>query len=396
MRQAPLLLATEDELARAVTRWLEAPRLAVDLEASGMHAYRANVCTIQIATAEETTIVDALAVPITSLAPVLGVKGPLKIIHDVGFDARLLAEAGVVLGNVHDTALAASLLGKKQTGLDALMRNELGVSLDKRLQHHDWRKRPLGEPELVYLADDVAHLEALEAKLFAEVEQAGIADALDEETRHRLATAAQAVDVAVPPPYVRMADPKMPKVVLAALRALAAARETIGRTRDVPVQKVLPNDLLVHLADRRPKDTRTLEGILRGKRLSRDELDALVRAIALGERDGDVPAEERERWLTRPRVDPAEKKRERARHGKLTTFRRAKAKERGVEEQVILPGHVLRHLAEHPIDDLEALGRVPGFGGFRAAAFGAELVALLTRPDDTPLPDEPGGTPGDG
>ena len=43
-------------------------------------------------------MVDALAVgSLDPLAPLLGAAGPPKILHDAGFDARLLRDAGLVL-----------------------------------------------------------------------------------------------------------------------------------------------------------------------------------------------------------------------------------------------------------------------------------------------------------
>src|ERR1019366_9911036 len=120
-------------------------RLAIDLEASGMFTYRARICTVQLAwqSAAHLAVVDALAVSVAGLREVLSVDGPTKIVHDVAFDARLLAEVGVELGNVHDTAIAAHMLGRAATGLASLLASELGVQIAKGMQHHDWRLRPL-------------------------------------------------------------------------------------------------------------------------------------------------------------------------------------------------------------------------------------------------------------
>ncbi|HEY6461110.1 MAG TPA: ribonuclease D, partial [Polyangiaceae bacterium] len=84
------------DLPALVDEACHAERLAVDLEASGMFTYRANICTVQLAwgaSEQQIAVVDALAVPVEGLAPLLGGDGPVKIVHDVAFDARLLAEA---------------------------------------------------------------------------------------------------------------------------------------------------------------------------------------------------------------------------------------------------------------------------------------------------------------
>ncbi len=166
-----------------------AARIGLDIESDGMFAYRAQICTVQIAAAGTIAIVDTLATSLEPLAAVLGAGGPVKIVHDVAFDARMLASAGVPLGNVHDTSIAARLLGRTATGLATLARAELGIEIDKTLQHHDWRARPLLPNHLEYLARDVAYLEALAATLWREVGAHEIEAEVLEETRYRLSTA---------------------------------------------------------------------------------------------------------------------------------------------------------------------------------------------------------------
>ena len=129
-----------------------------------MFAYRARPCTVQLAWDEggQVAVVDTLATSIAPLGELLGPDGPVKIVHDVAFDARLLAESGIALANVHDTAVAARMLSRLATGLATLLDVELGVHIGKAMQQHDWRLRPLDDRMLEYLAADVVHLEALE------------------------------------------------------------------------------------------------------------------------------------------------------------------------------------------------------------------------------------------
>ena len=81
-----------------------------------MFAYRAQHLhgAARLAAAEHVAVVDTLTAPVAGLGRLLGVDGPTKIVHDVAFDARLLAECGVELGNVHDTAIAAHMLGARR------------------------------------------------------------------------------------------------------------------------------------------------------------------------------------------------------------------------------------------------------------------------------------------
>jgi len=174
----PTLVTTRDALSSLALAARAARRVALDLEANGRFAYRACVSTIQIGFDGTVAVVDPLAPELEGhlepLRLLFSASGPVKVIHDVGFDARLLADAGLSLGNVHDTALLAQWLGRASTGLAGLAMSELGVTLDKSLQAQNWSARPLTERSLRYLAADVAHLFALDDRLWREAEAAEI------------------------------------------------------------------------------------------------------------------------------------------------------------------------------------------------------------------------------
>jgi ribonuclease D len=352
-----------EELARAFTL---VPRLALDVESDGMFAYRAQVCTVQLAAGGTIAIVDTL---VTSLDPVrvlLGDEGPVKIVHDVAFDARMLATTGVLLGNVHDTSIAARLLGRTATGLATLARAELGIEIDKGLQHHDWRERPLQDSQLEYLARDVAHLEALDEVLWRELAERGIEEEVLEETRYRIASAiASAREPASPLAYAGAKGfDRLSKVERAVFRRLWAAREAEGSALDRPAARTIATEALLALARSRP---RTLDALAKA-RIARERLSVvgpvLLEAIARGIEDGDVPPEEGV-VLDAPRPLREVVLRRRAREAALTSWRKGEAKRRGVDEQVILPGHCLKALAEMEAIEVGSIQSSPGFGACR-------------------------------
>src|SRR5579862_9482477 len=87
------VVSTESDVRAVAAAAARAERIAFDVEASGMFAYRARPCTVQLAWdgGERIAVVDVLAAPLAPLARLLGPDGPVKIVHDVAFDARLLA-----------------------------------------------------------------------------------------------------------------------------------------------------------------------------------------------------------------------------------------------------------------------------------------------------------------
>jgi ribonuclease D len=371
------------ELARVLG---DAARVAVDLEYNGMHAYRARVCTAQLASGGVVAVIDTIAAGIAPLAPVLGDARTVKIVHDVGFDARMLAEVGIGLTGVHDTAIASRMLGHTATGLAAVLLRELGVVVSKEMQSYDWGKRPLDPRALEYAANDVVHLEALDDVLWAQVRARDIEAEVLEETRHRIATAREAALAdAERPLWTKLKGlERIGAVELGIVRALSTAREREAERRDVPVHYVLSADALFAIARARPG---SIEQLRRMRGAPRDDAfgQALVASVAEGISAGPPPHEEA-RWIERPRAAGSDARARRGRETKLLAWRREEAKKRGVDEQVVLPGHCVKEIAGKNVATVDDLVAIAGLGAFRVARDGAAIVHAAT----TDLPKEEG------
>jgi ribonuclease D len=380
------ILTTDREVEALATELAALPEFGLDLESDGLFAYRAKVCTVQVALSRErVAVVDARAVSIAPLAGVLGKGGPVKIVHDVGFDARLLAEAGLVIGNVHDTAICARMLGRTATGLAGVLASELKCEMDKSMQQHDWRIRPLDAKMLAYLAADVVHLGALRGALFAEAEARGAEDAVLEETRYRIATSVESATRPDPrPAYVRVKGiERAGGPERAIVRVLAALREQEAERRDVPPHRVASAEALLAIARARPATVaqlRKVRGLAQGTPEAEAFAAKVCQGVAEGLAAGDIPPEDRS-WFERPTIPGEVAATRRARERNLTVWRKARAAERGVDEQVVLPGHCLKAVAALEVADEAGLARVPGLGAFRLERDGRDILdALLGEP----------------
>ncbi|MBL8718887.1 MAG: HRDC domain-containing protein [Myxococcales bacterium] len=375
------LLTREDELPAAIDALLGAEEIPLDVESNGLHAYRADLCTLQLAVVEggevrRVYVVDTMAIGDAGLAPlsrVLSVPTPRKLIHDLAFDARILAQHGLMLAGVRDTAIAARFLAIAATGLGTLLETRVGQKVDKRLQHHDWGARPFDASMIAYLGADVAHLPALARSLFAEAAEKDIVPEIEEETAYRLA-GALAAGPDERPPWARikgMLDLDAP--ALGALSVLAEVREAEARALDVPVHTVIGNEALLAIA--RTRKPETVRAVAKGRagRIAAD----LIRVLATAPED--VSAEDRARFVTPPpRLSRDEIELRKRRDAKLRSFRKAAARERGVDEQVVLPGHCLNDLVALGPTTIEELARIEGLGGRRIARDGEALLAALT------------------
>jgi ribonuclease D len=390
------LVTTEGALSLLLPSLAATRRLAFDLEANGRFAYRARVCMIQLAWDEQTAIVDALATSLSPLASVLGPAGPIKIVHDVAFDARMLAEVGIHLGNVHDTALTAQLLGRPATGLASLALSDLGVTLDKSLQSYDWARRPLDPKMLAYLETDVLHLAALDDKLWAlaggtpatpatpttpeHAATPSIETEILEETRYRIASAITGGTGHDPRPlYARVKGvDKLKPAELPLLRRLAEARDRAAARLDVPANELVGNAALLDLARAAPRDIEAFKRVRgamprhQGYAVARE----LIVAIDAGLADGSVPPEDLG-WIDKPRLAPDQVRLRRGRETRLLAWRKATAAARHVNEQVVLPGHCLKDATEIDPPDRDRLSQVPGIGSFRIERDGDAILAAL-------------------
>jgi ribonuclease D len=159
---------------------------------------------------------------------------------------------------------------------------------------------------------------------------------------------------------------------LAALRELHAWREDRAERSDRPAFKILGNEGLRKLAERRPRtraELRHVPGVLPRLRGQAEAiLTALRRAAKLP--DAELPVIPRTK---RPVVSPAQL----LRAARLKEWRNRRAAELKVEGAVVLPQRLIDRLAEAGPGDTASLGRIEGLRRWRVEAFGEEILAAL-------------------
>ncbi|MFT3927279.1 MAG: ribonuclease D [Myxococcales bacterium] len=352
-----------------------AARLSFDTEGDGLFRYRTRLCMMQLGCAEQVALVDTLAFDALPLFErLLGEQGPEKIVHDASFDARVLFAHGVKLGRVFDTAVAARFLGLKATGLSSLLSTFFQLELPKDKQQADWGARPLDDDAVRYLVDDVCHLEALADLLLARIRELDIEAEVREECAYLLSEAQHPAVEA--PPWTRLKGALVrPPAERARLRELFAEREALARELDVPPGRLVPNEVLSKLGERAEVESAQLARLL-GPKLA-GHLERFEQAFERARGLSDAPEAEIRSQASRA-VSPAELERRKTRKRLLTELRTREAALRGVDPQVVLPGHCLSEIVDLPVVDLETLRAVPGFGECRIERYGARMVAELT------------------
>lgn len=154
-----------------------AQTIALDLETDGLHHYPERVCLVQIASAEKIFLIDVIdAADLSPLRPILASKNLTKVFHGCDNDIRnLYKHWNLTVSGLFDTRVAAQYMGVTQFGLDALISQFLGKTIEKNksVQRSNWGYRPLPEKSLEYAADDVRYLFDLHFELKQKMESMG-------------------------------------------------------------------------------------------------------------------------------------------------------------------------------------------------------------------------------
>ena len=259
--------------------------VAVDAERASGHRYGQKAYLVQLRReGSGTWLVDPVACP--DLGPIAeGIGDTEWVLHAATQDLPCLAQVGLRPTKLFDTELGARLVGLPRVGLGAAVEHYLGLSLAKEHSAVDWSTRPLPEPWLRYATLDVEVLVELRDAVAADLEAQG-------KTQWALEEFDALLDFEGPPvrvdPWRRTSG--MHRVRkrrgLAVVRELWLTRDRIAERRDTSPGRVLPDGVIVELANLAPTTVQELtetRELRPARRNAKVWLDAIRRAQNLPE-----------------------------------------------------------------------------------------------------------------
>ena len=357
------IIATAPALAALSTHLARQLRIGLDTEFLRERTYRAQLCLVQVATADEAQCIDPLALgDLAPLAQVLAAEGVLKIMHASRQDLEVLLPVAGLTRPVFDTQIAASLTGlPAQVGYAEAVRRFLGRELSKSHTRTDWSRRPLSPEQLEYALDDVRYLLPLAARLQEELGRLGRLEWLGEE----LATLAdvRALSVAPEDAWLRLKglrplDPARERLA----RALAAWRERSALEHNRPRGWILDDAVLREIVLQVPRTLGALAAIPQMPAgLVKRRGPELLECVAGAQVPQPPPA-----LPGRPRPDPVRS----ALVKKLSSISQAVARELNLVPEVLATRRDLEQLADGRRDGLL-------LRGWRRAVVGERLLAAL-------------------
>ncbi len=246
------LVVTHKRLAQIVDALLKQSVVALDTEANGYHRYPERVCLIQLATLDETFLIDPLSIAdMSPIGPLLSNPKIQKVIHGADYDIRGLdRDWAFRLTNIFDTSIAARFAGMERIGLASALEECLHIIVEKpkRLQRADWSIRPLSDEAIDYAAGDVKHMLPLRDALYEKLVALGRTQWITEEFA-RL----EQIHYSPPePPELAYLTFKGSRTLddqgRAVLKELAVTREIEARRRGVPPFRIIRTEDLVTMA----------------------------------------------------------------------------------------------------------------------------------------------------
>lgn len=259
--------------------------IALDTEFLRERTYRARLCLVQVAVADDIYLIDPVrgAEP-AALASVIGDPAIEVVVHAGRQDLEIFYDSyGIVPKNVFDVQIAAGFLGYGASlPYGRLVEAVLGVKLSKGESYTDWCRRPLTESQLTYAADDVRYLLEVAGRFRRDLQSRGRAAWAAEEMAALERTDAYEVDRNEVWRKVSGRASLSPRQ-MAVLREVARWREDVAEKRDTPRGWVLKDATLVEIARRCPQDARALQHIrgMAPKEIERSARD-LVAAVERG------------------------------------------------------------------------------------------------------------------
>ena len=242
------MIDREEPLGQLVQAVDQAEWIALDTEADSLHAFPEKLCLIQVSLPGQDKLVDPLAG--LDLDPLFeAFNRHTLLMHGADYDIRLFKMGpNFVPNRIFDTMLAARLTGRTQFGLSHLVKEILGVELEKTSQKANWALRPLTAKMEEYAINDTVHLRPLVDALSVELKDKGRTAWHAQECDKLVRDNSEPKQIDPDQVWRIKGSAKLTPRALAVLRVIWNWREEEARRRNRPPFFILSPDAMIKLA----------------------------------------------------------------------------------------------------------------------------------------------------
>uniref|UniRef100_A0A5F9D265 Exosome complex component 10 n=1 Tax=Oryctolagus cuniculus TaxID=9986 RepID=A0A5F9D265_RABIT len=257
-------ISSLDKLVELNEKLLNCQEFAVDLEHHSYRSFLGLTCLMQVSTRTEDFIIDTLELRSEMYLLNESLTNPtiVKVFHGADSDIEWLQkDFGLYVVNMFDTHQAARLLNLGRHSLDHLLKLYCSVDSDKQYQLADWRIRPLPEEMLSYARDDTHYLLYIYDRMRLELWERG-----NEQPTQLQVVWQRSRDLClkkfIKPIFTdesylelyRKQKKHLNTQQLTAFQLLFAWRDKTARREDESYGYVLPNHMMLKIAEELPKE----------------------------------------------------------------------------------------------------------------------------------------------
>jgi ribonuclease D len=365
----PIWVNTKQLLQKMMDDLSTQSRVAVDTESNSLHAFREQVCLIQISSTNADYLIDPLVLKDLSLiAPIFSNPKIEKVFHAAEYDLVCLRrDFDFSFANLFDTMQAARVLGYPAVGLDRLLGDKFKIQTDKRHQKADWAARPLTKEQIHYARLDTHYLFDLRDALEKELREKNRLEFAKEDFARAclLEESRQKINGESWERFSGRKDLSLRDLTI--LAQLCKWRDTEAERLNRPLYKVIMDDTLIMLAKNLVQQKVDLSAAGMSEKQIHLWGDGVLAAIRRGM---DSPLVERKQ--VEARNDAFLRRLE-----KLKVWRKNLGLEMGVESDVILPKPYLSALAENPPKNADELAIMMKDTPSRVKKYGVQILKVL-------------------
>lgn len=248
------IITTTPDLSALVLRLQKYPHITIDTEFLRESTFWPILCLIQIASEDESAIIDPMAdgIDLKPLFELMQDETVLKIFHAGRQDLEIFFHLnGKVPTPIFDTQVAAMVCGfGESAGYDTLVSKIVGKSIDKSSRFTDWSRRPLSEKQLTYAEADVTHLRDVYKFLAAKLAETEREEWVKSEME--ILRSAETYFTLPENAWKRIKSRNSHSKFLGILQSVAGWREEQAHKQNIPRNRVLKDEALLEISSNPP------------------------------------------------------------------------------------------------------------------------------------------------
>lgn len=371
------IITNDEELVSVCQQASQAETVMLDTEFVRVRTFHPKLGLIQLFDGVTTSLIDPLTIQdLTPLAKLLSDPQVMKVLHACGEDLEVFRHAlGCVPQPMIDTQILAAFTGLGvSVGFAALVKEYVGVELDKSESRTDWLARPLTANQLDYAAADVVYLLPVYQALSKKVKESHWWEAALDESALQITKRQKTIDPDKAYLEIKGAWQLKPKS-LAILQQLARWRLEEATRRDLALNFVVREGDLLQIAKL---------GLLNVQRMEQEGVDPLA-LKRHGRRLSDLVKqgyEVAENDYPQPIIPLNEYTGYKQLFKVLKDKVKVIAETSGLSEEFIASRKQLNQLISYKWKAGEDEGQIPDIlQGWRLALFGEQLLELVPNRD---------------